>query len=322
MTGIGGDCFALIAKPGRRKLIALNGSGRAPAAATPAFFAGKGVKRFETTSVHSVTVPGAVDAWCRLLEDYGSMPLETLLAPAIAQADKGFVVASRVAADWAIGKRKLTGAGAKLNLLKDGRAPKAGEIMRFPALAKTLKKIAKEGRAGFYEGDVARDMVKELNALGGCHTLQDFSAQRSTYVEPIAVDYRGVDLCELPPSNHGIVALIMLRMLARLGKPPSNPFSAERFLRRRPRHGRCAGGPHVERRGHRHACQAHRPPQIPPGPRADPAPGRIGHGVLLHRRREGHGSLVHQLALRRLRHRHRHGQDGRCHAQPRRGLRA
>lgn len=229
MTGIGGDCFALIAKPGRRKLIALNASGRAPAAATPAFFAGKGVKRFETTSVHSVTVPGAIDGWCRLLEDYGSMPLEALLAPAIAHADKGFVVAPRVAADWAIGKRKLTGAGAKLHLLKDGRAPTAGEIMRFPALAKTLKKIAKEGRAGFYEGDVARDMVRELNALGGCHTLQDFAAQRSSYVEPIAVDYRGVDLCELPPSNQGIVALIMLRMLARLGKPPSNPFSAERY---------------------------------------------------------------------------------------------
>lgn len=229
MTGIGGDCFAIIAKPGRRKLIALNASGRAPKAATPEFFASKGVKRFETTSVHSVTVPGAIDGWCRLLEDYGTMPLDKLLAPAIAHAEQGFVVAPRVAADWEVGQRKITGAGAKQHLLRDGRIPKAGEIMRFPALAKTLKKIAKEGRAGFYEGEVARDMVKELNALGGCHTLEDFAAQRSSYVEPIAVDYHGVELNELPPSNHGIVALIMLRMLARLGKPPARPFSAERF---------------------------------------------------------------------------------------------
>ncbi len=229
MTGIGGDCFALIHKPGRKKLIALNASGRAPKAATPEFFASKGIKKFETTSVHSVTVPGAIDGWCRLNEDYGSMPLEKLLEPAIEYADKGFIVAPRVAADWAHAARKITSAGAKQHLLKDGKVPKAGELMRFPALAKTLRKIAKDGRAGFYEGDVARDMVKELNALGGCHTLEDFAAQRSSYVEPISVDYRGVDLCELPPSNHGIVALIMLRMLARLGKPPANPVSAERY---------------------------------------------------------------------------------------------
>ncbi|MDX2201187.1 MAG: gamma-glutamyltransferase [Hyphomicrobiaceae bacterium] len=229
MTGIGGDCFAIMHKPGRKKLIALNASGRAPKAATPAFFAGKGVKAFETTSVHSVTVPGAIDGWCTLHGDYGSLPFERLLEPAIELADKGFVVAPRVAADWANGARKLTGPGARLNLLKDGKPPRAGEVMRFAALARTLKRIAKEGRAGFYEGEVARDMVKELNALGGCHTLADFAAQRASYVEPIAVDYKGVALNELPPSNHGIVALIMLRMLARLGKPPANPVSAERY---------------------------------------------------------------------------------------------
>lgn len=229
MTGIGGDCFAIIHKPGRKKLIALNASGRAPKGATPAFFASKGVKKFETTNVHSVTVPGAIDGWCTLHADYGSMSFDKLLEPAIELADKGFVVAPRVAADWANGMRKLTGAGAKQNLTKDGKAPRAGEVMRFAALAKTLKKIAKEGRAGFYEGEVARDMVKELNALGGCHTLEDFAAQRSSYVEPIAIDYKGVELNELPPSNHGIVALIMLRMLAKLGKPPANPVSAERY---------------------------------------------------------------------------------------------
>src|SRR5205085_3428099 len=110
--------------------------------------------------------------------------------------------------------------GARQNLLTDGRPPKAGDVMKFPALAKTMKRIAKGGRDAFYTGEVAKDMVAELRALGGLHTLEDFAAQSSTYVEPISVPYRGVDLWELPPSNHGVVALIMLKMLERMGKPP------------------------------------------------------------------------------------------------------
>src|SRR5262249_30106975 len=121
------------------------------------------------------------------------------------------------------------GPGAKLHLLRDGKTPSEGEVWRFPALAKTLKAIAKQGRDGFYTGEVAADMVAELNALGGLHTLDDFAAQSSSYVDPISVAYRGVELNELPPSNHGIVALIMLRMLERMGKPPANPVSAERY---------------------------------------------------------------------------------------------
>src|SRR5262245_1051635 len=131
MTGIGGDCFALIAKPGS-KPIALNAAGRAPKAATADWYAGKGIKRIETTSVHAVTVPGAIDGWCRLLADHGTMPLARLLAPAIELAEGGFVVAPRVSVDWANGVRKFTSAGAKRNLLKDGRAPRVGEVMRFP----------------------------------------------------------------------------------------------------------------------------------------------------------------------------------------------
>jgi gamma-glutamyltranspeptidase/glutathione hydrolase len=229
MTGIGGDCFALIAKPGRKKLIALSAAGRAPVAATADWYAQKGIKRIETTTVHAVTVPGAVDGWCRLHADYGSLPFDRLLAPAIALAEGGFVVAPRVAADWAHGIRKLKGPGAKKHLLRDGKPPRAGDVWRFPALAKTLKTIAANGREGFYAGEVAADIVAELKALGGLHTLGDFAAQSSAYVDPISVPYRGVELCELPPSNHGIVALIMLKMLERLGKPPANPVSAERY---------------------------------------------------------------------------------------------
>ena len=100
--------------------------------------------------------------------------------------------------------------------------------MRFPALAATLKRIAKEGRAGFYAGEVARDMVATLSELGGLHTLEDFAAQSASYVEPISTRYHSIDLFELPPSNHGVVALILLKMLERLGRI-GDSVSVERY---------------------------------------------------------------------------------------------
>jgi gamma-glutamyltranspeptidase/glutathione hydrolase len=229
MTGIGGDCFAIIAKPGQKKLIALNAAGRAPAAATAQWLAGARLKRIEPTSPHAVTVPGAIDGWVRLLADHGTMSLEPLLAPAIACAERGFVVAPRVATDWALHSDRIEGhAGARKHLFKQGAVPRAGEVMQFPALARTLKVIAREGREGFYAGEVARDIVGELDALGGLHTLADFAAQRATYVKPIAVSYCGVELNELPPSNQGIVALILLRVLERVGLP-KDPISVQRY---------------------------------------------------------------------------------------------
>ncbi len=230
MTGIGGDCFALIARPGLGKPVALNAAGRAPAGATAAWLAGSGLQRIEPTSPHAVTVPGAVDGWTRLLADYGgTLPLARLLEPAIALAEEGFAVAPRVAADWTLHESRISHhAGARAHLFKDGRVPHVGEVMRFPALAETLRTIAREGCEGFYAGAVARDIVGELNALGGLHTLDDFAAQRASYVTPISVAYRGVELWELPPSNQGIVALMVLKMLERIGLP-ADPVSVERY---------------------------------------------------------------------------------------------
>jgi gamma-glutamyltranspeptidase / glutathione hydrolase len=229
MTGIGGDCFALVAKPGQ-KPIALNASGLAPKAATAKWYADKGIKEIPLQSPHAVTVPGAVDGWIRLLADHGTMKLSDLLAPAIDYAENGFIVAPRVAADWGgnVAKLKANG-GAAQHLLRDGKPPEAGDIWHFKALANTLKAIAKDGRDGFYAGPVAADIVAELQALGGLHTLEDFANQRCSYVDPIKVNYKGVDLWELPPNNHGIVALIMLKMLAKLGPLSVDPGAPERY---------------------------------------------------------------------------------------------
>lgn len=230
MTGIGGDCFAIIAKPGQ-KPIALNASGRAPKAATAAWYARKGIKQIETQSAHAVTVPGAIDGWATLLADHGTMSFEQVLAPAIELAERGFPVSPRVAHDWAglVDKIKANEAASIHLLNKKGRAPKVGEIHKFPAVAKTLRAIARDGRDGFYDGEVGAEMVAELKALGGLHTAADFAAQNSTYVDPIKVAYHGVELNELPPNNHGIVALIMLKMLAKLGRVSDSPVAPERY---------------------------------------------------------------------------------------------
>ena len=229
MTGIGGDCFAILAKPGQKKLIALNAAGRAPAAATAQWLAKSRLERIEPTSPHAVTVPGAIDGWTRLLADHGTMPLERLLAPAIGYAERGFAVSPRVAADWALHAAHISRhAGAKKHLFRQGEVPRAGEVMQFPALVRTLKVIAREGREGFYAGAVAKDIVAELNALGGLHTMADFAAQRANYVTTISVPYRGVELNEMPPSNQGIVALMLLKMLEKIGLP-KDPVSVERY---------------------------------------------------------------------------------------------
>jgi gamma-glutamyltranspeptidase/glutathione hydrolase len=229
MTGIGGDCFALIGKPGQTP-IALNGSGRAPKAATAAWYAAQGISALQMQSPHAVTVPCAIDGWATLLKDHGSKSFAEVLAPAIEHAEKGFVVAPRVASDWAGLVPKLKGnAAASRHLLPNGRAPRVGDVMTMPALAATLKRIARDGRDGFYRGEVAEDMVAELKALGGLHTLEDFANQKASYVTPISVNYRGVDVFELPPSNQGIVALVMLKMLERFGKLGDGPVSVERY---------------------------------------------------------------------------------------------
>src|SRR5262245_44597971 len=121
MTGIGGDCFALIARPGLAKPIALNAAGRAPAGATAAWPAKSRPARIELTTPHALTVPGAIDGWARLVADYGTMPLSRLLAPAIELAEQGFVVTPRVAADWAGQMERISHhAGGRMHLFKDG----------------------------------------------------------------------------------------------------------------------------------------------------------------------------------------------------------
>lgn len=218
MTGVGGDCF-VIYSPKAGAPVSLNGSGRTPAktdlVATMAKGTEKGAADLSPTSVEGVTIPGAVDAWCRLAATHGSKPLEEILKPAIDAAENGFRITPRVAADWARNRGRLeSNPAAKAHYLPGGAAPSIGDKRDQPALGKTLRRIAREGRAAFYEGEVADEIAGTLQALGGAHTAQDFAANAPEDVMPISTRYRGHDVLECPPNGQGLAALMILRVLA------------------------------------------------------------------------------------------------------------
>ncbi|HTZ35265.1 MAG TPA: gamma-glutamyltransferase [Stellaceae bacterium] len=211
-TGIGGDCFCLYSEKGALP-VALNGSGRAPRKATVEWYAERQMRDIEVQTPHAVTIPGAVDAWCELNREYGSKPLGELLEPAAQAAADGYVVTPRVAWDWMRNAHKLQDPVTAALFLKNGKPPAAGDTMRNPPLANTLRQIGRDGRAAFYEGEVAQDIVTRLQELGGLHEEADFAAQRAEWVPPIHAPYRGYDVYEIPPNGQGLAALMILRQL-------------------------------------------------------------------------------------------------------------
>ncbi|MGJ8622694.1 MAG: gamma-glutamyltransferase family protein [Yoonia sp.] len=226
MTGIGGDCFVLMTPPGEDRVIALNGSGRAPAGIDGDKLRAKG-DVIAPYSADAVSVPGAVDAFCRLSKDWGKLGLKAVLAPSIHYAENGIPVAERVASDWAGSVDNLSGVARDMFLL-DGQAPQPGQMFRAPGQAEVLRRIASEGRAGFYEGEVADDMVASLNALGGAHSLEDFANTACDYTDPIKGDYGGLDLYEHPPNGQGATAILLLNILKHFDIAGMDPWGAQR----------------------------------------------------------------------------------------------
>lgn len=227
MTGIGGDCFVLLKPAGEDRVLALNGSGRAPAAASAAALRARGNTAVPLRGVDAVTLPGAMDAFCRLSEEWGRLGLARSLAPAIQYAEEGVPVAPRVAFDWAEDAPALQGAARDFYLL-NGAPPQVGQMFRAPGQAEVLRRVAAQGRAGFYEGEVAEDMIASLRALGGLHRPEDLAATRATWSDPVAGHYRGRDLMEHPPNGQGATAILMLNILKHFDLAQLAPFGAER----------------------------------------------------------------------------------------------
>ena len=228
-TGIGGDCFCLYAPAGEKKVYALNGSGRAPAAANIDWYEGQGISAIEATSPHAVTIPGAISAWETLLARFGTRGLDSLLQHAITYAEKGHPIHPKVGRDWPGAVDKLTKGGADYFL----PPPAVGDMFYQPQLAATLKKIAKEGSKGFYEGSVAADIVATLRARGGLQTEEDFFNGRTAaeFVDPIKIAWKDYEVWQCPPNGQGMVNLMILGMLEKLGTAPDGPLGTTRVHR-------------------------------------------------------------------------------------------
>ena len=213
MTGIGGDCFALYSAAGGLP-VALNGSGRAPQKAKLDYFLEKGFTAIPDDSPHAVTIPGAIDAWCRLIGSYGRFDMGRVLAPAIAAAEEGYCITPRVELDWhRYSARVAKHAASAAYFLPHGRAPRTGERMTNPALAATLKAVARGGRDAFYRGEVAEEITQVLQSLGGLHEESDFADYKAFETTPISGKFRGRDLVECPPNGQGLAALLITRIL-------------------------------------------------------------------------------------------------------------
>src|SRR4029450_10609484 len=167
MTGIGGDCFMLICPAADRRLYGLNGSGRAPRAATRDALLARGHSHMPMLGMLSVTVPGAVDAWCSALERFGSRSLAEALAAAIHYAEEGFAVSEIIAFQWGLAVGLLDQPVARRTFTIDGRAPHLGEHVRLPGMARSLRLLATGGRDAFYRGELAQQIAACSRAYGG-----------------------------------------------------------------------------------------------------------------------------------------------------------
>lgn len=214
MTGIGGDMFAIVWLAKEHRLVAINASGRAGALMTRETLQARGFKSGSQQGAMSVTVPGALAGWDKLVRTYGKRTLAAALQPAIAYARDGFPVSPVIAYQWAAETELLQqDSSAAATFLPSGKAPKAGDWFRNPDYARTLTAIATGGIATFYGGAIGQRIVSRLGALNGFLTLDDLRRNTPTWVTPISVLFQGYRVWELPPNNQGVAALEMLRIL-------------------------------------------------------------------------------------------------------------
>lgn len=216
--GIGGDLFAIVWDARGRKLHGLNGSGRSPRSLTlerlREELAKKDLKAIPSRGPLPVTVPGCVDGWCELHAKFGKLPLAEVLAPAVRYAREGFPLTELIAYYWGINARSLRDfPGFAEQFLVDGKAPALGQVFQNPNLAATLEAIGRGGRDAFYTGAVAAAIEQAVRSQGGFLGSEDLAAHRSEWLDPVATNYRGYDVWELPPNGQGIAALQMLNIL-------------------------------------------------------------------------------------------------------------
>ena len=214
-NGIGGDLFAIVWIEEEQKLYGLNASGRSPSSLTLEKLKEElgNKKTIPPLGPLPVSVPGCVDGWFELHQKFGKLSMAENLAPAIGYARDGFPVSELIAYYWGRSAGLKRYPGFAETFLRDGRAPKKGEIFRNPMLADTLEKLATGGRDEFYKGSIAKTIDRFMKKHGGYLSYDDLAAHKSEWVEPVSTTYRGYEVWELPPNGQGIAALQMLNIL-------------------------------------------------------------------------------------------------------------
>lgn len=230
-TGIGGDAFMMVYLADEKRLVGLNASGRSAYDVSLEKMLKRvpeGGNSIPNRGILSVTVPGAFDGWVTLLEKYGRMTLEDVLEPAIHNAENGFLVTEVVQREWRQNSRRLMDFPSSVSTyLPNGKVPEVGDLFINKDLAKTLRKLAKGGTNEFYNGSIAREIVKYSDENDGFLSLKDFKDHTSTWVEPISIDYKDFTLYELPPNGQGIAALEILNILKNIDMKSLGHNSAE-----------------------------------------------------------------------------------------------
>jgi len=213
MNGPGGDVFMIYYDAKSKKVYTLNGSGRAGAKATPAFFASRGMKEIPGSGILSVSVPGTVQAWADALDRFGTIKLAKALEPAIAYAEKGFPMTPRLNADIRESSRKVA-ADPELSrtFMPDGSVPAIGTKLRQTDLAKSLRAIAAAGPSALYKGEIARQIIAYMEKEGGLLTADDLAKHTSTWGEPIESTYHGLRVLAFGPPTQGATTLELLNI--------------------------------------------------------------------------------------------------------------
>jgi gamma-glutamyltranspeptidase/glutathione hydrolase len=230
--GLGGDAFWLIWDAATGTQLALNGSGRAASRADAATLRSSGDGTIPMRGPAAITVPGAVRSWADAHERFGRLAPDVLMAPAIELARDGVAVSARFARVVEIAAPVLVSAlgpdAAVLKVMRPADRPwRPGERLRQPALAATLERLATDGFAALYEGNLADRQADGLARAGCLVRADDLTAHDSTWTDPIGIDYRGVHVTTHPPNSSGIVALEILSILSRFEPPGRAAFGPE-----------------------------------------------------------------------------------------------
>ncbi len=213
--GIGGDLFVIYYEAKTGKLTGINASGWAPKGLSIGLLKAAGNTTMPQLGIQSVTVPGTVDGWAKLHEKFGKLPWKDLFAPAIYYAKNGYPVTEIIHETWHEESAKLAkDQNGRRVYLKNGESPKLGEIFRNPELGAAMELIANQGPSAFYQGAIAKAILKTSERLGGTMSAADLSEFASEWVQPLSTEYRGWKVYELPPNGQGVGPLEMLNILA------------------------------------------------------------------------------------------------------------